>query len=170
MISSTSQCVNFHYGNFFKIWRSKEKCTIGYLRYHQNIQTTTTTSNNFRNSSTYEGERNFNQSTTYEGREKVKTNKNINYPPTLPPKFPSIPVTDRYTAAAANTVYDRIQQSIGHLKEKYGTKPTEATTQINIYNKHSTTESPAPVSHTYTNLATNYLVEIAYVWDLSVRD
>ena len=51
--------------------------------------------------------------------EKINTNKNINYPPTLPPKYPSTPVTNRHTAESANTVYVRIQKPIEYLKNKY---------------------------------------------------
>ena len=46
----------------------------------------------------------------------MNTNKNIKYPPTLPPKYPSTSVMNRYTAAPASTVYVRTQQSIEYLK------------------------------------------------------
>ena len=56
--------------------------------------------------------------------EKINTNRNINYPPTLNPQLPYAPVTNKYTAAAANTVYNITQQSIEYLKVEHGTKTT----------------------------------------------
>ena len=72
--------------------------------------------------------------------EKINTNKNINYPPILNPQLPSTSLTNKYTSEAANTVYGIIQKPIEYLKEKYGTKTTEATTQRTFYDNHSTTE------------------------------
>ena len=89
---------------------------------------------------------------------KINTNNNIHYSPTLPPQFPSTPVTNKYTSAAANTVYDRTQKSIESLKEKYRTKPTEYTVHKTVYNNYSTTASPASVPYTYKHLANNYLM------------
>ena len=50
---------------------------------------------------------------------RINTKNNIHYTPTLLPKLPSTPVTNKYKTVAANTVYDRIQQSIEYFKEKY---------------------------------------------------
>ena len=66
-------------------------------------------------------------------------------------------ITNRLIVEVSNTVYDRIQQLIEYLKETYGTKPTEATTQKTFYDNHSETAPPASVTDTYKNLATNYL-------------
>ena len=53
-------------------------------------------------------------------QETMNTNKNINYPPILPPKLPSTMVTNIYTEEAASKVYGRIEQYIEYPKEKYG--------------------------------------------------
>ena len=41
--------------------------------------------------------------------EKINTNKNIIYSPTLPPQLPVTPVTNKYTSEASNTVYEIFQ-------------------------------------------------------------
>ena len=89
---------------------------------------------------------------------KTNPDKNIIYPPPLPTKSTSNVVTNKFTAAAANTVYIRSQQPIEYLHEKYETKPTEPPPHKNFYVNHTTTASPDSVPHTYKHLSTNYLV------------
>ena len=49
--------------------------------------------------------------------EKIKTNKNIHYPPTSPPQFPFTSFAIRYKSSASNTVYVITQQPIENLKK-----------------------------------------------------
>ena len=139
---------------------------IKYWIHHLNNRSTSTTCNTFRHSITSKGEIGFDGSTTFEGGGKNKhqnnvicnTENNNIYPSSLPPQFPSNTFTNILKSAAANTVYDILQQSNEYLHAKYETKPTDPPPQILFYVNHTTTAPPSSVPHTYQYLATNYLV------------